>query len=584
MRLTSLLTRSASKRPIGRKPRRARLTVEALEDRAVPAALAANDPLFDQLTGLHLTGAPEAWSLTTGSTQVVVADIDTGVEYTHPDLYKNIWINQTEIPTTVRASLQDTDADGLITFWDLNEAVNQGPGKITDLNGTGTIDGGDLLRSVANGGWADGIDQGGNGYLDDLIGWDFIENDNDPMDIDGHGTHTSGTIGAIGNNGLGVVGMNWKVQIMPLKFHRLLHDVASPAEAIRYSADNGARVSNNSYGAAPAGLDVPPNRSPDRAPQVVIDEVREAVAYAQSRGQVFVATANNYQSDNDLLPQFPASFDLSNVIAVAATSNADRLSSFSNFGRTSVDLGAPGESVHSTWIEGEYDLMSGTSMATAHVTGAAALILARNPNLSAAQVKALILDTVDPLADLQDKTVTGGRLNVFKALRATPVTVTNPPPPPAPPPRPAPPRLSFTLVNKQTAFRNEMGLFIVDDATGRIGHLRPGQRGYARAALARRRVLFRPDDPLGKVRRLQLPANALFGMYLVQNASSAQVVVRNCAHWLGRAPQVFFSFTASNSDGFAHVRRLSARLVAFEDLTGGGDRDFNDLVIRVSAR
>src|SRR5262249_19223041 len=157
------------------------------------------------------------WELTTGSTQVVVGEMDTGVEYMHPDLYRNVWLNQAEIPRDVRKKLQDVDGDGLITFWDLNQPVNQGPGKITDLNGTGFIDGGDLLRPVAAGGWADGRDDGHNGFTDDLIGWDFVEDDNDLMDTFGHGTATFGIIGAVGNNGEGVAGVNWKAQIQAVR-------------------------------------------------------------------------------------------------------------------------------------------------------------------------------------------------------------------------------------------------------------------------------------------------------------------------------------------------------------------------------
>src|SRR5262249_32637491 len=149
-----------------------------LEDRCLLShglADVPNDPRFHQQYGLHITEAERAWDLTTGSTRVVVADIDVGgIDYTHPDLYKNVWVNQAEIPAAIRAQLQDVDGDGLITMWDLNEPVNQGPGKITDLNGTGFIDGGDLIRPVAVGGWADGQDQGGNGYIDDLVGWDMI--------------------------------------------------------------------------------------------------------------------------------------------------------------------------------------------------------------------------------------------------------------------------------------------------------------------------------------------------------------------------------------------------------------------------
>jgi hypothetical protein len=152
-----------------------------------------------------------------------------------------------------------------------------------------------------------------------------------------------------------------------------------------------------------------------------------------------------------------------------------------------------------------------------------------------------------------------------------------PPPPPTPRHKK---RLTFTLLSKSTAFHNELGVFVVDDAAGRIGQLGPADPGYAAAALARRHVIFTGADGAGSVRRLKLPAGALFGFYLVQNGSSADAIAANPGNRLSGAPRVFFSFPAANPDGFAHARRLTARQFAFEDLTGGGDRDFNDLVVR----
>ena len=158
--------------------------------------------------------AAEAWEGGhTGSSGTVVGVIDTGIDYTHEDLYLNIWLNQREIPVALRDTLVDSDSDGLITFRDLNATANSS--FVRDVNANGRIDAGDLLNDSA---WENGVDEDGNGRVDDLIGWDFVNNDNDPYDDQGHGTHVSGTIGGIGGNGVGVAGVNWDVQLVGLKF------------------------------------------------------------------------------------------------------------------------------------------------------------------------------------------------------------------------------------------------------------------------------------------------------------------------------------------------------------------------------
>ncbi len=422
MSISSLFRRSGSgckkqlrrppSRPIGRSHGfTPSLSFESLEDRRLLAAgLTPNDTRFHQQWGLESTEAPQAWELTTGSTKVTVAVNDSGVDYTHPDLYLNIWINQDEIPIAIGNQLQDVDADGLITFWDLNDptGINIGAGKITDVNGTGFIDGGDLIQPVSSGGWADGQDDGDNGFIDDLIGWDFVANDNNPMDEDGHGTAVAGIIGSVANNSIGVAGINWKTRIMPVRREGIQPSI----NAFYYAVDNGAQVSNHSYGAPPTFF-----TEAERA------ATEAAIGYAEQHDHLAVVSSGNQKQNADLFPHLPAAFDHPNIVSVAATTKNDKLAEFSNFGIVTVDLGAPGKNTWSTWLSGTYSNFGGTSAAAPHVAGTAALILAQNQDLSFAEVKSLILDNVDPLPDLQGMTVTGGRLNVFKAVNATRVSV-----------------------------------------------------------------------------------------------------------------------------------------------------------------
>src|SRR5262245_3891997 len=251
------MTRSASRRTV-RPP----LRVEVLEDRSLLAvSVLPNDPRFFEQYGLNNTGqkggkvdadidAAEAWAVGTGSLTTVAAIIDSGIDYRHVDLYKNIWINQGEIPSAIRSRLTDFDGDGRISFWDLADSRNQGAGKITDLNKNGRIDGGDLLFSTTAGGWANGTSDDGDGFVDDLIGWDFANNDNNPIDDNDHGTHMAGTIGAVGNNGVGIAGVNWRVSLMALKFLNSSGFGTTDAarRALDYAVAKGAVVSNHAWG------------------------------------------------------------------------------------------------------------------------------------------------------------------------------------------------------------------------------------------------------------------------------------------------------------------------------------------------
>jgi hypothetical protein len=255
----------------------------------------------------------------------------------------------------------------------------------------------------------DGIDNDSNGYIDDVRGWDFAYNDNDPSDVDGHGTHVSGTIAGKGNNGVGVTGVAWDAKIMPLKF---LDDTGSgylsdAILALNYATAKGVKLTNNSWGGGPYS-------------QALYD----AINTAGQQGALFIAAASNdYGNNNDINPVYPASYNLPNIISVASTTRTDALSGFSNYGPTSVDLGAPGSQIYSTLPGGNYGLLSGTSMASPHVTGGAALVWSQNPTWTAQQVKNQLLQTTDAIPALSGKTVSGGRLNINNALgNSTPPT------------------------------------------------------------------------------------------------------------------------------------------------------------------
>jgi thermitase len=297
--------------------------------------------------------ATAAWDITNGSSSVIVAVVDTGVLYTHGDLSANIWTN---------------------------------PGEIT----------------------GNGIDDDHNGYIDDIHGWNFVTNTSDPLDDNGHGTHVSGTIGAIGNNAIGVTGVNWHVKIMALKaFNAAGSGFTSDAvSAILYANANGASVISNSWSGS--GFDQALKDAIDASPAVVVC----------AAGNI---DQQHLQPNNDLVPQYPASFTSANIISVAATDQNDLLASFSHFGLVSVDLAAPGVNIWSTVnVAGQYGVMSGTSMATPHVSGVAALVKSVNPTLTSVQIKNIILSSVDARGSLSGLVSTGGRLDAYRAVAATP--------------------------------------------------------------------------------------------------------------------------------------------------------------------
>jgi subtilisin family serine protease len=340
--------------------------VETAEmDARISIASLPDDPGFSQLWGLNNTGqtggtadadvdAPEAWNIETG-TGVMVGVIDTGIDYTHPDLAANVWTNPLEIP-------------------------------------------------------GNGIDDDNNGYVDDVHGYDFVNRDGDPMDDHGHGTHVAGTIAAVANNGIGVAGVSWHAKVMALKFLDAGgYGYASDAvDALNYATDMGAKITNNSWGGGEYST-----------------ALRDAIAAANSAGAVFVAAAGNYSSNNDTTPFYPAGYEGPNVIVVAATDSNDGLASFSNFGRKTVLLGAPGVGIYSTVpavgasccsSPTRYATLSGTSMAAPHVSGAAALLISHYPGLTPAQVRQRLAFSGDTVPALTSTTVSGRRLSLVGML------------------------------------------------------------------------------------------------------------------------------------------------------------------------
>jgi subtilisin family serine protease len=315
-----------------------------------PAATPSDPKYLDNtLWGLNKIHAPEAWDLTTGSTGITVAVVDTGIDHTHPDLAANIWTN---------------------------------PGEIG----------------------GDGLDNDGDGYVDDVRGWNFaggVNPDDDPMDTNGHGTHVAGTIGAVGNNGVGVTGVNWNARVMPLRAgdeSLLDFDIA---EAFDFACSHGAKVINGSF------------RSYEHS-QVMLDAINRC------SGALFVFAAGNETNNNDANPAYPCGDPAENILCVAATATNDTLASFSNWGAMTVDLAAPGQGIYSTYYADApptpYATLQGTSMAAPHVAGAAALVLAYRPSLTPIELKRSLVNSVDLVAALQGKVVSGGRLNVFRAM------------------------------------------------------------------------------------------------------------------------------------------------------------------------
>jgi subtilisin family serine protease len=321
-----------------------------------------NDPLFNEQWSLLNTGqragksgadvcATRAWAQTQGSRKVVVAVIDTGVDYNHQDLHNNIWTRPASLAPYVDAEL---------------------------------------------------------GMFDDRHGFDAADNDGDPMDDNGHGTHCAGIIGAEGDNNDGIAGVNWQVEIMPLKFlsRNGSGSTKDAIECINYvvarkRAGVNVRIISASWGST----------AQSRA-------LGDAIKRAGEEGILFVAAAGNSSTNNDRQPHYPSNYNYPNVLSVAALTRLDVLARFSNYGAKTVHLAAPGAEIMSTWPQNQYEEHSGTSMATPVVSGVAALILSVNPDLSVTDLRKRLLDTADKLPALDGKVSSGGRVNAARAVRA----------------------------------------------------------------------------------------------------------------------------------------------------------------------
>jgi serine protease len=318
------------------------------EDGLVRADYLSDDAGLAKQWAHDKVGSPAAWDISRGDASVVVAVLDSGVDYTHEDLAPNIWTN---------------------------------PGEIPD----------------------NGIDDDGDGYVDDVHGWNFVSDTNDPQSDDksNHGTHVAGTIGAVGNNGIGISGHAPLVKIMPLKFLGS-NGAGYKSDAIRgidYAIRHGAKIINNSWGSGERSA-----------------ALSEAISRAQAAGILFVAAAGNSGLNNDRFNHFPSNYSHDNIVRVAASDKQDRFASFSNYGPTRVDLAAPGVSIYSTRNGNRYQSLSGTSMATPLVSGVLATMMAARPDLNYAQLKGALLDSVDAIPGMAGKSVTGGRVNAARAL------------------------------------------------------------------------------------------------------------------------------------------------------------------------
>ncbi|UOF00374.1 S8 family serine peptidase [Bdellovibrio reynosensis] len=328
----------------------------------------SNDPLLGNLWGIKNTGqqdsqrregiagmdvgAEQAWDITTGNRDIIVAVIDTGIDYNHPDLKENLWINEAE-------------------------AKGQA-----------------------------GVDDDNNGIVDDIHGANFVDSNKptgNPLDDHGHGSHCSGTIGATGNDGRGIVGVAWNVRLMGVKFLSASGSgsLEGALKGIDYAVKMGAVILSNSWGGGGYS-----------------ETLKQAIERSHQANTLFVAAAGNESNNNDANPTYPATYDVANIVSVAAVDNRGQIASFSNYGKTKVHVGAPGVNVYSSIKGGGYDSWSGTSMAAPHVSGMAVLLKSNEPNLSNVEMKERIVTTAKPIAGLRGKSK-AGMANAYAMLTNT---------------------------------------------------------------------------------------------------------------------------------------------------------------------
>ena len=300
----------------------------------IRVSLTPDDTYYSMLWGLHSQSdrdidAPEMWNHFQGSNSIMIGVIDTGIDYNHPDLQQNIWTNPGEIP-------------------------------------------------------GNGIDDDNNGFIDDVHGYDFVNNDGDPMDDNGHGTHCAGTIGATGNNSLGVAGVMWNSQMVALKFLNAQGSgsTANAIRAINYAAMMDIPITNNSWGSS-----------------TYSQALKDAI---EASDKLFIAAAGNDADNNDSIGSYPASYNLDNIISVAASNSNDEIAPFSNYGASTVDIFAPGQNILSTVPNNRYSYKNGTSMAAPHVAGVAGLLLSHSPTTDLMTIKNTILASADQKLVLPD--------------------------------------------------------------------------------------------------------------------------------------------------------------------------------------